>query len=183
MEDNQIVDLYWRRDENAIRETNGKYGRMLKQTSFSIVRTDADAEECLNDTYLAAWNSMPENRPEYLGAYLAKIIRGLSINRYRMNHSKKRSNNGFAAEELTDCIADKSDVVAQLEAKELSGIINDFVSGLDYEKRYVFIRRYFYSDSIEQISVRTGFSVTKLKSMLLRLRRSLKEILEEEGRV
>ena len=182
MKDYQIVELYWQRDEAAISETDKRYGGMLRQTSYSIVKTFEDSEECVNDTYLAAWNSMPDNRPEYLGAYLAKIIRRLSIDRYRMNRSRKRIAPITALDELSECIADSGSVVEEIESKELSGIINAFVNSLDYEKRYVFIRRYFYSDSIEKISSDTGYSISKIKSMLMRLRLSLKEKLEKEGR-
>ena len=181
LEDHQIVDMYWAREESAISETDAKYGRMLNGISFAIVKTDEDAGECLNDTYLAAWNSMPDNRPDYLGAYLSKIIRRLSINRYKMTHREKRGGMDAFTDELTECVKSDGGVEDEIEKSELAEAINRFLGGLTYEKRYVFVRRYFYSDSLEGISEKTGYSVPKLKSMLMRIRSTLKEELEKEG--
>ena len=181
LEDYQIVDMYWAREESAISETDFKYGRMLNGISFAIVKTDEDAGECLNDTYLAAWNSMPDNRPDFLGAYLSKIIRRLSINRYKMTHREKRGGMDAFTDELTECVKSDGGVEDEIERSELAEAINRFLGGLAYEKRYVFVRRYFYSDSLEDISEKTGYSVPKLKSMLMRIRSALKEELEKEG--
>jgi len=181
MDDIRIVDLYWARDEQAISETDVKYGRMLRSTSFSIVRSEEDAGECLNDTYMAAWNSMPENRPQMLGAYLSKIIRRLSINRYRRSHREKRGGVDNLTDELSECIPGSPGVEDEIEKAGLARLIDGFLAGLSYEKRYVFVRRYFYSDGIEQICQRTGYGQSKVKSMLARIRNDLRAVLEKEG--
>ncbi len=110
MEDHQIVDLYWERSERAIKETDIKYGRMLKSTSYSLLSSNEDADECVNDTYLAAWNRMPEERPIYLGAFLSRIIRNISVSRYRAKHREKRGGADSVTVELLECIPDKSSV-------------------------------------------------------------------------
>ncbi len=181
MEDHQIVELYWQRSENAIGETSQKYGKMLKSLSFSLLSSTEDAEECVNDTYLEAWNSMPEDRPSYLGAYLAKIIRCLSISRFRSSHRLKRGGMGNITEELTDCIPDGFDPQRDYESGELRQTINRFLFELSEEKRRIFVRRYFYSDSIPDIARRMDLSVSKVKTTLFRLRAELKEQLEKEG--
>ncbi len=181
MEDYQIVDLYWARSECAIKETDTKYGRMLTSISISLVRTNEDAEECLNDTYISAWNSMPDERPIYLGAFLSKIIRRISIDKYRLSHSKKRGGADVFIEELTECIPSTDDVQLSYDNKLLGDALNRFLLSLDEEKRYIFVRRYFYSDSIETISRRVGISVGKVKTVLFRTRNALRNFLMEEG--
>jgi RNA polymerase sigma-70 factor (ECF subfamily) len=180
MEDYQIVELYWARSEAAINESHTKYGRMLFGISFSLLSSREDSEECLNDTYLEAWGKMPSDRPTFLGAYLSKIIRYLSISRFRSSHREKRGGMGQITEELKDCIPDSYDVSEELENRLLRDTLNKFILSLDEEKRFVFVRRYFYSDSIEDISHRTGMSIAKIKTMLHRTRRELKTLLEKE---
>ena len=181
MEDYQIVDLYWSRSEEAIRETSRKYGKMLNGISYSLLSSSEDAEECVNDTYLEAWNRMPEDRPLYLGAYLAKIIRCLSISRFRSDHRKKRGGMGRITEELTDCIPDTWSCQQEYENGLLSDALNRFLFELSEEKRRMFIRRYFYSDSVSDIASRMRISPSKVKTTLHRLRGELKEFLEQEG--
>ena len=181
MEDYQIVDLYWQRSEHAIGQTQQKYGAMLHRVSYSLLSSREDAEECVNDTYLEAWNRMPEDRPSYLGAYLAKIIRCLSISRFRGAHRQKRGGAGVATVELTDCIPDSWNADADYENGRLEQVLNRFLSELDEEKRRIFVRRYFYSDSIEDIAARMGLGNSKVKTTLFRLRAQLREILEQEG--
>lgn len=183
MQDNEIVELFWKRDQSAILQTSAKYGKSLEHTSYAIVRSSEDAQECVQDTYFAAWNSMPNDRPDYLGAYLMKIIRNLSINLYRKNHAQKR-NTGIPLiyEELSECIPDSGESVFDtMESGNLTRIINSFLEGLDSEKRIVFVRRYFYSDSIKEISDKLSISQPKVKSMLMRLRQNLAEIIRREG--
>ena len=154
MQDNEIVELYWQREQSAILHTSVKYGRSLENTSYAILSSREDAQECVQDTYFAAWNSMPNDRPDYLGAYLMKIIRNLSLNLCRKQHAQKR-NAGITLiyEELGECIPDRSGGVFEaMESGALAKIINSFLEGLDKEKRVVFVRRYFYSDSIKDIS-------------------------------
>lgn len=180
MEDNKIVDLYWDRSERAISETQLKYGRLLYSLSFSLLSSREDAEECVNDTYLAAWSSMPSDRPELLRPYLCKIDRRISINRYNSAHREKRGGASLIIEELSDCIPSENDVQSSLENKRLGAAINAFLEGLDTEKRVVFVKRYFYSRSIGEISQQMRISEGKIKSMLFRMREQLYKILERE---
>ena len=180
MEDHQIVDLYWSRSESAISETDRKYGRMLNSISLSLLSSSLDAEECVNDTYVAAWNTMPDERPTYLGAYLSKIIRRISISRFRSAHTQKRGGAGELIDELTECIPSENDVVSDYENGRLASALDRFLLSLDEKKRAVFVRRYFYSQSIEQISIEMGIKLGSVKSILSRARQSLKDMLEEE---
>ena len=180
MEDHQIVDLYWSRSQTAITETDRKYGRMLNSISLSLLSSMEDAEECLNDTYLAAWNSMPNDRPSFLGAYLSKIIRRISVSKFRSSHAQKRGGAGELVEELSECIPDNSDVVSEYENGRLAEAINRFLISLDEKKRAVFVRRYFYSQSIEQISFEMKITGGTVKSILSRTRDALRKMLEEE---
>ncbi len=180
MEDHQIVDLYWARSEDAILQTSTKYGTMLTRLSSSLLCNAADAEECVNDTYLEAWNRMPKDRPAYLGAYLAKIIRCLSISRWRHDHRQKRGGVGAVTLELTDCIPDGRDLSQDYENGRLAHLLHRFLEELSEEKRYMFIRRYFYSDEISAIAAQLGMGISKVKTTLFRLRNDLKKRLEEE---
>ena len=180
MEDHQIVDLYWARSESAVSETDRKYGRMLNSISFSLLSSAEDAEECVNDTYLAAWHSMPEERPTYLGAFLSKIVRRISISRYRENHSEKRGGADNIIAELSECIPAQMTVVDEYENGRLSNTLNKFLLSLDEKKRVIFVRRYFYSEPIEKIALALGMKIGSVKSILSRTRQSLREILEEE---
>ena len=181
MEDYQIVDLYWSRSENAIAQTEQKYGRMLTSISVSLVPTVQDAEECVSDTYLAAWNSMPDERPVYLGAYLSKIVRRLSINKYRSSRTAKRGGAGELVEELTDCIPSDYSLETEYDNQRLAEALNRFLLSLDEQKRYIFIRRYYYSDAVIDIARNIGASEGKVKTVLFRVRSALRKFLEEEG--
>ena len=181
MEDYQIVDLYWSRSENAIAQTEQKYGRMLTSISVSLVPTVQDAEECVSDTYLAAWNSMPDERPVYLGAYLSKIVRRLSINKYRSSRTAKRGGAGELVEELTDCIPSDYSLETEYDNQRLAEALNRFLLSLDEQKRYIFIRRYYYSDAVIDIARQIRASEGKVKTVLFRVRSALRKFLEEEG--
>ena len=181
MEDYQIVDLYWSRSENAIAQTEQKYGRMLTSISVSLVPTVQDAEECVSDTYLAAWNSMPDERPVYLGAYLSKIVRRLSINKYLSSHTAKRGGVGELVEELTDCIPSDYSLETEYDNQRLAEALNRFLLSLDEQKRYIFIRRYYYSDAVIDIARQIRASEGKVKTVLFRVRSALRKFLEEEG--
>lgn len=180
MEDYQIVDLYWSRSEEAIGQTQIKYGKMLEHISYSLLNSHEDSEECVNDTYVAAWNSMPEERPVYLGAFLSKIVRRISINRYRSAHRQKRGGAGMILEELSECIPSDYSTEKELESGRISELLNKFLYSLDEEKRYIFIRRYYYSDAVADIADRMNISEGKVKTVLFRTRRLLREILEKE---
>lgn len=180
MEDRKIVDMYWDRDENAIVESDKKYGRMLGSLSYSLVDSREDAEECVNDTYVAAWNSMPTARPDLLGAFLSKITRRISINRFREKHRQKRGA-GELVLELTDCIPSESRLDGELQSQGLRELLDRFLYSLDRERRAMFIRRYFYSHSIEQIAEDMNMSRSKVKTTLYRIRIELAGLLEREG--
>ena len=181
MEDQAIVALYWARDERAISETDVKYGKMLFRLAERILHSAPDSEEVLNDSYLSAWNSMPNNRPDHLGGYMAKIIRNLSLNRYERTSAQKRGGNTVLCE-LSDCIPSDSDPIREFENAELRRTIDRFLKELDTEKRVVFVKRYFFSESLSDIASETGLSEGAIKSLLHRLRLKLREALEEEER-
>ena len=180
MEDYKIVDLYWARKESAIGESHRKYGRMLQSLSFSMLDSKEDAEECVNDTYLDAWNAMPTARPTYLGAFLSKITRRISIDRFRSSHRQKRGGMGEIMEELNECIPADSDVEGEYRAGELRRAINRFVHDLSEEKRAMFVRRYFYTQSVEEIAKALGVGSSKVKVSLMRMRNALQKTLEEQ---
>ena len=183
MQDHEIVELFWQRDQSAILQSSAKYGKSLESTSYRIVCSREDAEECVQDTYLAAWNGMPDDRPDYLGAYLMKIVRNLSINLYRKKHAQKRdSGTELVYDELSECIPDNSgSVFDTMENGALAKIINSFLEQLDTEKRIVFVRRYFYSDSVKDICEKMNMSQSKVKSMLMRMRAGLAEKIRQGG--
>lgn len=181
MEDYQIVDLYWERSERAIKETDIKYGRILKSTSLSLLSSNEDADECVNDTYLAAWNRMPDERPIYLGAFLSRIIRNISVSRYRARHREKRGGADAVTVELLDCIPDKSSIENDFDNDRLKDALNNFIISQSEEKRAIFIRRYFWSEDISEIAGNIGISESKVKTTLFRMRVALRDMLEREG--
>ena len=178
MEDYKIVDLYWERKEKAIAETEKKYGKMLHSLSYSLLSSHEDAEECVNDTYLGAWNTMPSARPMYLGPFLSKITRRLSIDRWRREHREKRGGMEGLIEELTECIPDKNTPEAEYERGRLRNELNAFLHTLTAEKRAIFVRRYFYAQELSVIAREVGVSEAKVKVTLHRLREQLKLKLE-----
>lgn len=181
MEDFQIVDLYWARQERAISESDRKYGRMLRNLSYSCLSSREDAEECVNDTYLDAWGAMPTERPTYLGAFLSKITRRISIDRFRANHRQKRGGLGNLTEELTDCIPDSSPTLAdEFENGRLRDALDRFLANLPAEKRVMFIKRYFFANPIAEIAESMGLGESNVKVTLHRVREQLKTILEKE---
>ena len=183
MEDKAIVDLYWQRSDRAIPETECKYGGYCHTVAMRIVNNREDAEECVNDTWLGAWNSMPENRPSSLAPYLAKLTRWLSLTRVKAQNRIKRGGNEVTVslEELDGELGEGTDLAQQIELKELAEYLNSFLSELPEEERRVLLARYGYVASIHEISEKSGYSESKIKSMLLRTRRKLKKALEDAG--
>ena len=180
MDDGKIVDLYWARDEKAITESQRKYGRMLSSLSYSLLSSYEDAEECVNDTYLDAWNAMPEARPEFLGAFLSKITRRISIDRFRAKHREKRGGMNEILSELDECIPSEDRVERQYENMLLRDEINDFLYSQPKEKRVMFVLRYFYSKSVSEIARQISVGESKVKTTLFRMRKELQERLEEK---
>ncbi len=183
MDDKDIVDLYWQRNQTAVDETAAKYGKLCHSIAYNILGNHQDAEETVNDTYLSAWNSIPPNRPAVLSTFLGKLTRRICINKWREKSAEKRGGGqtALALDELEDCIPDKSSVEQETEAKLLSEAINAFVRDLPAAERDVFLCRYWYMDSIETIAKEFGFSQSKVKSMLYRTREKLRAKLIKEG--
>ena len=183
MEDNRIVDLYWQRNERAISETAAKYGKYLHSISFQILQNAEDAEECVNDTYNDAWQSMPPHRPSILSTFLGKITRRISIDLWRKNSAEKRGGSeiALALDELEECVAGTDDVETEVERRELQRKLNAFLLRLPRVDRQVFMCRYWYMDSISEIAIQFDYSESKIKSMLYRTRNKLRAMLEKEG--
>lgn len=183
MEDQNIIELYFARSERAIGETEKKYGRMLRSIALGILRSDPDAEECENDTYLRTWNSIPPERPSVFSAFLSRITRNLALDRYDKLHAAKRGGGEIPLllDELAECIPDEHANEEPLEEEELSGIIDRFLKGLSAESRVIFMRRYWFGDTVKEIADRGGFGMSKVKMSLSRSRKALKAVLEEEG--
>lgn len=183
MDDKGIVELYLLRDENAIKETSDKYGSRLRALAFGIVADAMTAEECENDTYLEAWNSIPPHTPRgYLFAFLARITRHISLNFCRDSRRQKRY--AYICElsaEMEECIPSPDDGACRIDNIALRDALNLFLCTLDAEKRNIFLRRYWYTDSIADISARFGISKGKVKTTLFRCRKALREFLEKEG--
>ncbi len=183
MDDGIIIELFFERDETAIRHTSDKYGNRLRSLSHSIVKDKQTAEECENDTYMEAWNTIPPHEPRsYLYAFLARIIRHLSLNCCRDRSRLKRS--AFICElsaEMEQCIPAPDDVQCRIDDIAFASAINEFLSQMDGEKRNIFVRRYWYLDSIADISERFALSQSKIKTTLFRCRNGLREYLEKEG--
>jgi len=180
MEDHKIVDLYWARNEQGITESDRKYGKILRSLSFSLLSNSEDAEECVNDTYLDAWNAMPQARPTYLGAFLSKITRRISIDRFRADHREKRGGMGSVLEELSDCIPSPDSVEKEWESRQITATIERFLASQSTEKRVIFVRRYFYTQSVAQIAASLRMGESKVKVVLYRLREQLRKELEEQ---
>lgn len=184
MEDELILDLFFSRDERAISETDSKYGGRLCSMSANITGSRLDAEECVNDTYTAAWNSIPPQRPENYYAYLCRIVRNLSYNRFHRSTAKKRRAVTVSLEgELEEILPDPSGgfVSSDGDAEALGRAIDSFLRKTDKELRIIFIRRYFYADSLESLSTLTGISRNALSLRLMRMRRRLRDYLKKEG--
>jgi RNA polymerase sigma-70 factor (ECF subfamily) len=181
MQDSQIIDLYFARDQEAIAATSAKYNSYCMKIAMNILHSSEDSEECVNDAFLAAWNSIPPNRPEKLSAYIGRLTRNLSLNRYKSMTAERRGGGEFALslDELDDCIVDS--ISAEQDEEELGRHISDFLYTQSKETRQVFVRRYFYNDSIADISERFEMSESKVKSKLHRTRLALKEFLNENG--
>lgn len=183
MEDRKIVDLYWQRDENAIPETAAKFGGYCRTIAYNILSDAEDAEECLNDTWLRAWNTMPTNRPSRLAPYLGKLSRWISLTRLREKTSLKRGGGETALvlDELADAVDSGADVEKAVELKELNAALRRFLKTLGETERQVFLARYWFIASIAEIAEKFGFSESKVNSMLHRTRKKLLSYLKEEG--
>ena len=183
MEDEQIVTLYWDRDERAIRETETKYDRYLTKIAYNILADLEDSRESVNDTYLAAWDSMPPHRPGILSTYLAKITRRISIDRFRYRTRDKRKESEYAISltELGDCVSGGNTTEEIVNVKLLADAIGIYLRLQPEEVRNAFIGRYYFPDPIREVARYCGMTESKVKTVLYRTRVGLKEYLEKEG--
>lgn len=183
MEDTAIVDLYWQRSDQAISETDRKYGRYCHRIAYNICASNEDAEECVNDTWLRAWNAMPTERPSALSGFLGAITRNLALDRCRAKHSLKRGGGEIplALDELGGCVPGPSDPEREIEAKELAQAIDRFVDSLTEAEQILFISRYWFLAPVAEIAAKRGCTQGKVKVTLFRLREKLKLYLQEEN--
>ena len=184
VDDEKIIDLYWARSELAVGETAQKYGNYCYVIANNILRNNEDAEECVSDTYLKAWISIPPERPAMLCSYLGKITRNLSLDKYRRRAAKKRGGDEVALllDELGDCVPSGGNVEAEYESKLAIEAITSYLLSIDSTSRIIFVRRYWYADSIQAIASHFKMSESKIKSMLFRTRKNLKiHLAKKEG--
>ena len=183
MEDNQIIRLYCERSEEAIRQTAAKYGNYCHTIAYNILHNLEDSEECVNDTYWKAWGIIPPRRPKRLAAFLGKITRNLSLDRYRRYTAEKRGSGevDVALEELGECLSSEESMEAHADEMVLTEILNRFLESLSAEQRKIFMRRYWYVSSVKEIAEDYGITESKVKMSLLRSRNQLKAALEKEG--
>lgn len=183
MEDAEIVQLYWERSEAAIEETARKYGSYCHTVARNILRSDSEAEECVNDAYWHAWNSMPPHRPKILRTYLGKLTRNTALNRYEHLHAQKRGRGQvpLALEELGECLHGGKEMENLIDELVLTEVLNRFLEELPEEQRRLFMGRYWYFQSIRELADSSHSSVSKVKMSLLRARNALRQRLEQEG--
>ena len=182
MEDEKIVALYWERSENAIAETEAKYGAFCLSVARNLLDTREDAEECVNSTYLEAWNSMPTQRPTNLRAWLGRVVRNLSISTFRRNHAQKRyAGMEVLLSELDDCVPGTDTPETAVEAAEIGRATDTWLRSLPAEDRKLFLRRYWNGEPLNRIAEECGIDPAKLAQKMYRLRKSLKQALEKEG--
>lgn len=183
MDDREIVDLYWARDERAIEKTAEKYEVFIYTIAYNIVHNRMDCEECVNDTYLGTWNSIPPARPNIFQLFLAKIARNISIDRYRELSAKKKipSEMTVSLHELEDCLSETNSMEEEYEIKEIARILNDFLRELDDREELMFFCRYYYADSVVNIANMLGVSRNTVFRSLAKTRKELKERLQMEG--
>lgn len=182
LEDSKIIDLFLERSEQAIVELSTKYGDVCKKVSRNILKNNLDAEECVNDAYLGAWNTIPPQNPNPLLTYVCRIVRNLSIKKYHANIAVKRNSFYNAAlDELEECIAAVETVETEFSMKKLTELIDNFLDTLDQENRVMFIRRYWYSDSISDIAKRFQLKNNNVSVRLSRIREKLRDYLGKEG--
>ncbi len=181
--DEAIVELYWKRNEDAIKETDKKYGKYLLVIADNIVHNRLDSEECLNDTYLGTWNRIPPTRPVSLQSFLARIMRNISVGRFRQNTADKRipSELVTSLDELEECIAGEDSMDRERATRELAEIINQALGAMTDREQYIFVCRYYYADKISAIANSLGVSEVTVNRTLSKLRSDLKSRLDQAG--
>lgn len=183
IEDSKIIDLYWERDETAIGETAKKYSQYCHSISFNILHSNEDAVECVNDTYLNAWNAIPPKRPNCLATFLGKITRNLSLDKFKKYSAEKRGHGQMeiALSELDEVLPSKTSIEQVIYEKELVKLLDEFLGGLSKQKRIMFVQRYWYLMPIKTIAEQLSMSESKVKSALFRIRNELKSHFERGG--
>ncbi len=182
MKDEEIINLYWNKSENAIFETEKKYRKYCEYIAYNILQDKEDTKECINDAFLNVWNAIPPQKPKILKAFLGKITRNLAINKYEKKKAKKRGWTIEAVlEELEECISDNHRIEEKIEYEELIKNINVFLETLSKDKRKIFIERYWYLNSIKVISKNNKLTESNTKTTLSRIRNQLKKFLDERG--
>lgn len=182
MNDLELIELYFLRDEKAIQETKVKYGTFCHKLAFNILSVHEDAEECVNDTYLTAWYSIPPEEPRYFKGWLGRVVRNISLDLWRKNHRQKRyAGINQLFEELAECIPSPANVESEIENKELTDLLNKWLAGLPQPDCALFIRRYWYGDSLKSIARSTLSTPADIANHMYRLRQNLKKTLEKQG--
>ena len=180
MVDEIIIEMFFVRSEQAIKELDIKYGKIFHKTSYNILNDELDVEECVNDAYLGTWNTIPPTRPHSLLAYVCQIVRNISLKRYHLKKAIKRNSTyGVAMEELDACLSSASTVEDEIETKELVRIIESFLDTLSSENRVIFLQRYWFSDSYSDIAKKVGISEKSVSVRLSRIRRKMRDYLVE----
>lgn len=179
IEDEKIIELFFERSEQAIREVDIKYGKIFHKLSYNIVNSRLDAEECVNDAYLGAWNAIPPAKPNPLLAYLCKIVRNISLKLYYRNEAVKRNSIYETSMREIEALSDRSTVEAEMESRELARIIESFLDTLTIENRVIFLRRYWFSDSYRDIARYVGLTEKNISVRLTRIRQKMKLYLKE----
>ena len=180
IDDEKIIELFFERSEQGIRELDMKYGKICHNLSYNIVNSRRDAEECVNDAYLGAWNAIPPVHPNPLLSYIVKIVRNISLKIYWRKEAAKRSSHyTIALEEIEACIADQKNIEEEIEVRELACIIESFLDTLTIENRVIFMRRYWFSDSYKDIAEFVGLSEKNISVRLTRIREKMKQYLIE----
>ncbi len=182
MNDASIIELYWERSEEAISETDKKYGKLCNNIANNILNNKSDAEECVNDTYLTVWDSIPDERPKYFSAYICRIVKNLSLKRLEYNTAQKRNPELLVSfNELQECLSSDTNPESNLDAEELGKTIGNFLRQQNETNRKIFLRRYWYFDSIKSIASDFKMKEERVSLILFRTRKKLKQYLEKEG--
>jgi len=182
LDDSEIIKLYWERSEDAIKATDVKYGRLCRHIASNLLNNKQDEEECINDVYLGVWNTIPPEKPCVFSAFIGRIVINQALKKIRFKTAKKRNPEGICSlSELDEIVSGKDSIDNEIESIFIENAINSFLWSQSEEKRLIFINRYWYNESIDTISKRTGFTMSKVTSMLYQTRHKLKTYLESEG--
>lgn len=181
MNDLSIIELYFARDEEAIKQTDIKYGKLCHSIAYNVLNNNEDSEECVNDTYIGVWNAIPPTRPNNLMAFVCKITRNLSLKRFEVQTRQKRSQEMLVSiEELVDILPDEN-IASSVSDEDIGKVISRFLRNEKDEIRNVFVRKYYFFDSISDIALRYSFTESKVKNMLYHTRTKLKDYMMKEG--